>query len=68
MLFISWNLCKICLFKFIPVEGGMKFMKYFKRGGAEAIKVRETLIYADVSRVRRTSKVLWETDDEIVQF
>jgi hypothetical protein len=29
MLFISWTLCEICLFEFIRVEGGVKFMKLF---------------------------------------
>jgi hypothetical protein len=32
MLFISWTLCRICLFSFIRVEGGVKFIN-FLRGG-----------------------------------
>jgi hypothetical protein len=32
MLFISWTLCQICLFEFILVEQGVKFMKHFKEG------------------------------------
>jgi hypothetical protein len=30
MLFISLTVCEICLFEFIRVEGGVKFMKVFK--------------------------------------
>jgi hypothetical protein len=30
MIFISWTLCQICLFEFIPVKGGVKFMKHVK--------------------------------------
>jgi hypothetical protein len=36
MLFISLNLCQICLFEFIRVEGGVKFIKHFM--GAESYK------------------------------
>jgi hypothetical protein len=41
MLFISWTLCKICLFEFIRVEEGVKFIKHFKGGGAQAINIWE---------------------------
>jgi hypothetical protein len=41
MLFISGTLSQICLFEFIRVEGGVKFMEHFK--GAQAIKVWEPL-------------------------
>jgi hypothetical protein len=30
MLFVSITLCHTCLFEFIRVEGGVKFMKLFK--------------------------------------
>jgi hypothetical protein len=43
MLFISWTSCQLCLFEFIWVEGGVKFMKHLK--GAQAIKVWEPLGY-----------------------
>jgi hypothetical protein len=45
MLFISWTLCQICLFEFIRVQGGVKFMKHFK--GAQATKVWEPVHYTD---------------------
>jgi hypothetical protein len=32
LVFISWTLYQICLFKFIRVEGGATFMKHFKGG------------------------------------
>jgi hypothetical protein len=34
MFFISLTLCQICLFEFIRVEGGVKFMKHIKGGGS----------------------------------
>jgi hypothetical protein len=33
MLLISWTSSQICLFEYIRVEGGMKFIKQFKGGG-----------------------------------
>jgi hypothetical protein len=32
MLVVSWTLCQICLFEFIRVDGGVKYMKHFKGG------------------------------------
>jgi hypothetical protein len=32
VLFISRNLCQICLFEFIQVEDGVKFVEHFKEG------------------------------------
>jgi hypothetical protein len=34
MLFISLTSPEICLFEFIRVEGGAKFMKHFKGGAS----------------------------------
>jgi hypothetical protein len=34
MSFIGLTLCKICLFEFIRVEGGVKFVKHFKWGAS----------------------------------
>jgi hypothetical protein len=31
---IIWTLCKICLFEFICMEGGVKSMKHFKGGAS----------------------------------
>jgi hypothetical protein len=33
MLFISFTLCKICLFEFTGVEGGVKLIKHLGGGG-----------------------------------
>jgi hypothetical protein len=35
MLFVSWTLRKICLFKFMLVEVGVKYMKHLG-GGVES--------------------------------
>jgi hypothetical protein len=32
MLAINWTSCHTCLFEFIRVEGGVKFMTHFKGG------------------------------------
>jgi hypothetical protein len=32
MFYIKWTLCQICLFEFIRVQGGVKFMKDVKWG------------------------------------
>jgi hypothetical protein len=34
LLFISWTIFQICIFKFIRVKGGVLFMKHFKGGGS----------------------------------
>jgi hypothetical protein len=34
VLLICWTLCQIRLFEFIWVEGGVKFIKYFKGGAS----------------------------------
>jgi hypothetical protein len=44
MLLIRLTLCRICLFEFIRVEGGVKFIKHFGGGGAQAVKVWEPLV------------------------
>jgi hypothetical protein len=49
MSFISWTLCEICLFEFIRVEGGVKFMKDFK-GGASYRTLETCAIYTENTR------------------
>jgi hypothetical protein len=45
MLLISWTSGQICLFEFIRVEGGVKFMKHSKGGGGgQAMKVWEPVV------------------------
>jgi hypothetical protein len=48
MLFIIWTLCQICLFKFIRVEGGVKFMKHSK-GGASYKFLRTSALVRHIS-------------------
>jgi hypothetical protein len=33
--YVIWTLCQICLFEFIWLEGGAKFVKHFKVGRGE---------------------------------
>jgi hypothetical protein len=59
VLFIGITLCEICLFEFIRMEGGAKFMEHFKGGwgtsyksfGTTALRQKTDSEVTDVARI-----------------
>jgi hypothetical protein len=59
MLFITWTLCYICLFKIIRLEGGVKSIKHFK-GGASYKSFGTSVITVAMLMLWRDFWALWD--------